>query len=111
MLRYVERNALRANLVERAQDGRWSSASPRQGDVPLLDLGPVRRGLIWLDYVNEPQTDAEVKRLRECIRRGRPFGALPWMTDNCRPPGIGSEPSTLGPAEKGVRTATVVVWR
>jgi putative transposase len=34
----------------------------------------------WLQHVNEPQTEAEVKRLRECLRHGRPYGSLPWMT-------------------------------
>jgi hypothetical protein len=33
--------------------------------------------ITWLQYVNEPQTEAEVERLRECIRRRRPYG-----TDN-----------------------------
>jgi putative transposase len=78
VLRYIERNPLRANLVERAQDWRWSSASPRRGDEPTLDLGPVRRGPQWLDYVNAPQTEAEVNRLRKCVQRGRPFGAMSW---------------------------------
>ena len=78
VLRYGERNPIRANLVERAQDWRWSSASPRQGDEPALDPGPVPRGPHWLDYVNAPQTEAEVKRLQACIQRGRPFGAMKW---------------------------------
>jgi putative transposase len=29
--------------------------------------------------VNEPQTDAEVERLRESIQGGRPFGEAPWQ--------------------------------
>jgi len=78
VLRYIERNPLRANLVEHAQDWRLSSASPRRGDEPTLDPGPVRRGPQWLDYVNAPQTDAEVNRLRKCVQRGRPFGAMSW---------------------------------
>ena len=31
VLRYVERNALRANLVRRAEDWRWSSAAMGHG--------------------------------------------------------------------------------
>ncbi len=79
VLRYVERNALRANLVERAQDWRWSSLGPVWEGAPLLAPGPVRRPTDWLTFVNEPQTDKEVERLRECTRRRRPFGALPWQ--------------------------------
>ena len=77
VLRYVERNPLRANLVERAED--WSSAGPVWGGVPLLDSAPVRRPTDWLQFVNEPQTDKEVERLRECTQRRRPFGAAPWQ--------------------------------
>ena len=80
VLRYVERNALRANLVERAQDWGWSSLYGGDGEGPMLDAGPVRRGRQWLDYVNEPQTEAEVKRLRESVQRGRPFGQEAWLT-------------------------------
>src|SRR5262245_54430577 len=41
VLRYVERNALRANLAARAEDGRWSSAAKRRAGLPELDPGPV----------------------------------------------------------------------
>jgi putative transposase len=34
VLRYIERNALRAGLVERAEDWRWSSLSPLQSSRP-----------------------------------------------------------------------------
>ncbi len=79
VLRYIERNPVRANLVRLAQDWRWSSASPRQGGEPELDAGPVRRGPNWLEFVNTAQTEAELKRLRGCIQRGRPFGHTPWV--------------------------------
>ena len=43
VLRYVERNPLRANLVRSAQDWSWSSLRERLGDQPseLLHSGPV----------------------------------------------------------------------
>src|SRR5215212_2545783 len=45
VLRYVERNALRANLVERAEDWRWGSLWLRQSGSPeqqaLLSPGPL----------------------------------------------------------------------
>jgi len=34
VLRYIERNALRAGLVERAEDGKWCSLSPWQSSEP-----------------------------------------------------------------------------
>jgi putative transposase len=72
--RYVERNPVRADLVRRAEDWRWSSAAPAREGLPLRTAGPVNHLADWLAYVNEPQTEAEVEQLPECIRRRRPFG-------------------------------------
>ena len=80
--RYVERNALRAGLVHRAEDWRWGSlwryvhGTPDQKD--LLAPWPVHRARRWIDYVNEPQTEAEVAAIRRSIERGRPFGSDEW---------------------------------
>jgi len=88
VLRYVERNPVRADLVERAQDWLWSSAAPLRAGAPRLDPGPVPRPLNWLDHVNEPQTEAEVERLRESLRRNRPFGEEVWMKRTARRLGL-----------------------
>src|SRR5688572_21797926 len=90
VLRYGERNPLRANLVAKAEDWLWSSATRPRAGLPELDAGPVRRPARWRQFVNEPQTDAEVKRLRESIRRGRPFGDAPWMQQTAEELGIES---------------------
>lgn len=83
VMRYVERNALRAGLAERAEAWRWSSAATRlRKDLSACrwlaspaDLAIPSR---WLAWVNEPQTEAEVQALRNCIRRGCPFGDDAW---------------------------------
>jgi REP-associated tyrosine transposase len=90
VLRYIERNPLRAGLAELAQAWRWSSAGLQTTGAPTLDAGPVARPGSWLQYVNEPQTEAEVESLRECLRRGRPYGASPWMKETAQRLGIES---------------------
>jgi len=53
-LRYVERNALEANLVDRAEVWPWSSAFQlvaAQGGC-LVDDGPVDRPPNWIDVLN-----------------------------------------------------------
>jgi putative transposase len=54
--RYVERNPLRANLVQRAEQWRWSSLWRRvHGDEqprPLLSAGPLPLPQGWVEYVN-----------------------------------------------------------
>jgi putative transposase len=91
VLRYIERNPVRAGLVERAQHWRWPSAAPRRGGEPPLDPGPVPRPAAWLEHVNGPQTEAEVDAIRECIRRRRPYGDIAWMATTARQ--LGLEPS------------------
>jgi putative transposase len=78
VLRYVERNPVRAGLAARAQDWPWSSAAPPRFGSPSLDAGPVPRPLGWLEQVNTAQTEAEVEALRECVRRRRPYGDSAW---------------------------------
>jgi len=81
--RYVERNALRAKLVERAQDWRWSSAGRlNQDDATLPDClspWPMERPRNWIEFVNAPDKTSELDDLRLSARRGRPFGSEDWM--------------------------------
>jgi putative transposase len=80
VLRYVERNPLRAGLVERAEDWRWSSLSQPPANPPSwLDPGPVPRGNGWVEEVNRiAANDDEVIHLQKCIERGTPFGSESW---------------------------------
>jgi putative transposase len=82
--RYVERNALRAKLVESAQDWPWSSLAKRMGPEPppwLLPMAkwPVDAPANWLQWVNRAQTAAELQALRTCVKRSRPYGTPRWQ--------------------------------
>ncbi len=80
VLRYVERNALRTNLVERAQDWRWCSLWRRlNGDQEfLLSNWPLDTPADWVGWVNEAQTRTEPEALRKCVNRGTPYGSEDW---------------------------------
>jgi putative transposase len=82
VLRYVERNALRANLVKRAEDWRWSSLWRRSCKDPtqraILADWPVQEPADWVRHVNQAQTEAELTALRGSVVRGRPFGSDLW---------------------------------
>ena len=83
VLRYVERNPLRARLVDRAENWRWSSLWRRTSGTPeqksLLTNWPLPEPARWKAHVNAAQTEAEVNAIRECIRRGCPFGSPVWQ--------------------------------
>lgn len=81
--RYVERNPVRAGLVERVQDWRWSSAWHRCNncDVNLVDPWPSPRPDDWLILANEIQNQIHLSRVRESVARNRPFGEETWSRD------------------------------
>jgi putative transposase len=84
VLRYVERNALRANLVRHAEDWRHSSLHVRRhGPADLRRLltdWPVSRPRDWIAQVNRPQTPAEEAAIVNAINRGCPLGNASWVT-------------------------------
>src|SRR5262249_34430764 len=79
--RYVERNALRANLVPQAQKWRWSSLWHRehQTQVPWLSDWPTPIPAKWTAYVNRPESEAELLALRRSVLRGVPYGDPLWQ--------------------------------
>jgi putative transposase len=102
--RYVERNALRANLVAAAEHWRWSSLWRRlHGDEQprsLLSSWPVPMPPQWVEYVNAPQSEAEVEALRRCVQRGSPFGSERWQAAMAARLGLGHTLRPLGRPKK-----------
>lgn len=92
--RYVERNALRANLTARAELWQWGSLyrwrRSAAEDRELLSAWPLPRRPNWVEQVNAPQTEAET----EAVQRGRPFGNASWCEKTVRRLGL---ESTLRP--------------
>lgn len=76
VLRYVERNPLRARLVRRAEEWPWSSLPVSGPGLPLST--PVERPMDWIDRVNQPQSELELAALRESVNRERPYGQETW---------------------------------
>jgi len=79
--RYVERNALRAKLVRRAEQWQWSSLwahAHREGAAFLSDW-PVERPRQWVAWVNESERRSDLEDLRCSAQRGRPFGSEGWV--------------------------------
>jgi putative transposase len=104
MARYVERNALRANLVERAQDWRWSSLWRHlSGDkemTKLLSEWPIKRPRHWLKHVNQPLTEGELAAIRKCLQRGAPFGDEEWAEKTIKRLGLESTVRPRGRPKK-----------
>jgi putative transposase len=100
--RYVERNALRARLVPRAEAWPWSSLARRvQGrSVELLDGWPLPSPPDWPERVNRVETAAELAALRRSVYRGTPFGSAAWQEETARRLGLESTLKSLGRPRK-----------
>lgn len=94
VVRYVERNALRARRVKQAEDWRFSSLWRRvhgsQEDRQLLTDWPVERPRNWRWRVNRAQTKQELEALRRCVNRGCPYGSDRWVAAKVKALGLES---------------------
>ena len=83
-VRYVERNPVRAGLVERAEHYAWSSAQAHCGlrVDPILshDLPIPVEFRDWSSWLGEPDEDGATKEIRLCTRRGRPLGSKDFVS-------------------------------
>ena len=84
LVRYVEQNALRAGLVDRANHWRWSSLWRRhhgdQNSRALLHAWPLPTPDNWLEKVNRIQPKSQTEAIRHSIKKSCPFGGSQWVT-------------------------------
>ena len=94
VVRYVERNALRANLVERAEAWRWGSLWRRKEGTAeqrvILSDWPLPVPKDWMRHVNRPQSEGELQALRRSVQRGQPYGTEPWVQTTAKRLGLES---------------------
>jgi putative transposase len=83
LLRYVGRNPLRAKLVQRAEEWRWSGTYiRRRGPEKLRSIlanWPIERPREWTRLLNEPQSGGELAEVRAAVKRGCPYGSSEWV--------------------------------
>jgi putative transposase len=86
LCRYVESNALRAGLCDRAEAWRWGSlgASLNARSEEQANLHPaawpVERPRHWVNEVNRSLDEETLKTIRESMARGRPIGDDAWKS-------------------------------
>jgi len=84
LLKYVERNALRAKLVPSADLWKWGSAWRRiHGSLTqkkiLADL-PTTLPHDYLSWLNTSDNEENLTMLRNSVNKGVPFGGDSWVT-------------------------------
>ncbi|PIR44989.1 MAG: hypothetical protein COV10_01860, partial [Candidatus Vogelbacteria bacterium CG10_big_fil_rev_8_21_14_0_10_51_16] len=84
--RYVERNALRAKLVKKAEEWRWGSAWARiygsAEQKAMLTDWPGGQPDDYRESLNEDDDSDEaqekIEEMRRSVNRGNPFGSSTW---------------------------------
>ncbi len=82
--RYVELNPVRAKLVARAEDWRWSSARAHMlgCDDALVKVAPLPAMVgDWRAFLDSALPEGELEELRKHARTGRPLGGEAFL--NC----------------------------
>jgi len=83
LVRYVERNAKKSNLVKKAENWRWSSVWRREKgnseQKKLLSPWPISEPKNYLTWLNESQSKNEGEALKKSTERGSPYGNDSWL--------------------------------
>lgn len=103
VLRYIEANPLRAELVKRAADWPWSSLAVRKGLESAFELsqGPLKLPANWDKLVNQIEPSDRLDRLKASINRGAPFGEFQWQTKAAQRMNLESTLRARGRPRKG----------
>jgi putative transposase len=87
LCKYIEQNALRARLVNHAEDWRWSSLWRRTyGDYKkkkFLSQWPIEEPPDYVEWVNRfvgDETGGTLEQIRIAIARGKPYGDEAWAS-------------------------------
>ena len=76
---YVEANALRARLCDRAEAWAWGSAATAPRVRLPLAAWPWRRPDDWRAQLNEATPEPALAAVRRSVTKGRPFGPADWV--------------------------------
>jgi putative transposase len=83
VLKYIERNPVRADLVKKAEDWRWGSAWRRiHGSTQqkkILAESPVALPSKYQTWVNTPESPRELDQIRNSVARSAPYGNESWV--------------------------------
>ncbi len=105
-LRYVALNPVRARLVTRAEDWRWSSVQAHyaERDDCVVSVAPaLERVGDFKAFLGEDFDEAfTYAALRKAETIGRPVGSAAWLEDMARKTGLTLLPRKRGPKPKSI---------
>ena len=103
VLRYIEANPLRAEIVTKLENWPWSSYAIRKGFESQFSLsdGPVKLPANWDRLVKDSIPVQELAKLNNSNKRGAPLGEPKWALETARRMGLESTLRLRGRPRKG----------
>jgi putative transposase len=94
VLRYIERNPVRAELADKAECWRWGSAWRRihgtQKQKKLLSNSPVALPRNYRRWVNTLESPKKLKEVRVSVNKCSPYGIDSWVNKTAKQFNIGA---------------------
>lgn len=104
VIKYVERNPVRARLAEKVENWRWGSGYRRiigsASPLKLLSLPPTELPRLYREWVNETEGD-DLEDVRMAVNKGKPFGSMSWSEQIIEQFGLGLTTRAPGRPKKG----------
>lgn len=83
VIKYVERNAVRAKFARTCEAWRWGSAMRRLSGTreqkKIIDSCPTALPTNYRAWINEPEQSEDLQDLRHSVNKGVPFGGVRWV--------------------------------
>lgn len=83
IIKYVERNPVRAKLVKKCENWRWGSASRRihgnTAQQKLLSTAPTPLPTNYVSWINTSDQEDDLSTLRHSLNKGVPYGGERWV--------------------------------
>jgi putative transposase len=84
VIKYVERNAVRAKLARQCENWQWGSAYRRingtRGEKKLLDPSPTSLPRDYTQWINTPDNPQDIELVRASVSKGTPCGREEWVS-------------------------------
>ena len=85
VIKYVERNPVRAKLAKRCEEWRWGSAWIRThgnaAQKSILAVSPVPLPRNYSAWIHEAENAEVLDGIRRSVVRGAPFGSTSWKEE------------------------------
>jgi len=78
--RYIERNPVRANMVDKPAQYEWSSANTRHRNNIVESIWDSVQSREYVDYLNRPEDEGQIQIIRKHTYSGRPIGSAEFIS-------------------------------